>query len=226
MKNNFDEEQRAILILMALFKSTAFSKMQKSFGNLTTCRVKGMNIVKEKVDEVTNPNTLKQQKQRKRFPTLMELAGALPEALSLGLAKRPQNNTPENYFMHLNRKAVEVTDELEKTVDYERLVLSQGNRMLPVRMSVTKDTEAGTLTFTIPQTNFKQHAAPDDVFYGVVLEKGWLQSECVELGKRSEDVAYTWTMPEEWSMDELEVYVFVTSADGKKASKTRHLKVS
>ena len=226
MKNNFDEEPRDILILMALFKSTAFSKMQKSFGNLTTCRVKGMNIVKEKVDEVTNPNTLKQQKQRKRFPTLVELAGALPEALSLGMKRRPQNNTPENYFVHLNRKAVEVTDELEKAVDYERLVLSQGNRMLPVRMSVTKDTEAGTLTFTIPQTNFKQHAAPDDVFYGVVLEKGWLQSECVELGKRSEDVAYTWTMPEEWSMDELEVYVFVTSADGKKASKTRHLKVS
>ena len=154
MKNNFDEEQRAILILMAIFKSTAFSKLRKSFGNLTTCRVNGMNVVREKVDEVKNPNTLKQQKQRKRFPTLMELAGALPEALSLGLAKRPQNNTPENYFMHLNRKAVEVTDELEKTVDYERLVLSQGNRMLPVRMSVTKDTEAGTLTFTTCSTGW------------------------------------------------------------------------
>lgn len=40
---------------MAIFKSTAFSKLRNSFGNLTTCRSKGQNIVKEKVTTVFNP---------------------------------------------------------------------------------------------------------------------------------------------------------------------------
>ena len=144
--------------MMAIFKSTAFSKLQKSFGNLTTCRVNGMNIVREK------PNTLKQQKQRKRFPTLVELSVIFSEAVNAGLVQRPRNNSAENYFVHLNRKAVEVTDELERVVNYEELTLSKGNRALPLRMSVEKDAEGKTLTFTIPQVNFRQHAAPDDVF--------------------------------------------------------------
>lgn len=212
--------------MMAIFKSTAFSKLQKSFGNLTTCRVNGMNIVREKVDEVKKPNTLKQQKQRKRFPTLVELSVIFSEAVNAGLVQRPRNNSAENYFVHLNRKAVEVTDELERVVNYEELTLSKGNRALPLRMSVEKDAEGKTLTFTIPQVNFRQHAAPDDVFYAVVLEKGWLQSDFVELGRRDEEIAYTWTLPDEWSMDELEVYVFVTSADGRKASGTKYMKLS
>lgn len=211
---------------MAIFKSTAFSRVRKSFGNLTTCQVNGMNVLKEKVDQVKNPKTLKQRKQRKRFPTLVELAGIFAEALGVGLVKRPSNNSPANYFIHLNHEAVEVTDELEKVVKYEKLILSQGNRMLPLRMSVTKDAEIGTLTFTIPLREFTVHSAPDDVFYATVLEKALLQTDFVKLGTRNKDISYTWTLPEDWEMEELEVYVFVVSADGKKASQTVHMKVS
>lgn len=226
MFDNNLKQKKTILILMAIFKSTAFSRLRKSFGNLTTCQVNGTNVVKEKVDQVKNPNTLKQQKQRKRFPTLVELAGIFAEALSLGMVNRPENHSPENHFVHVNRGAVEVTDELEKVVDYERLVLSKGNRALPRQMTVVKEEEGNALTFTIPQRKFNAHSADSDVFYAVVLEKGWLESEVVELGRRSEEIAYTWTLPEDWSMEELEVYVFVASADGKAVSNTRHLKMA
>ena len=73
---------------MAIFKSTAFSKLRNSFGNLTTCRSKGQNIVKEKVTTVFNPRTLAQQMQRLRMKTLVDLCAVYEPVISIGFPQR------------------------------------------------------------------------------------------------------------------------------------------
>ncbi len=218
--------KRCVLVCMAIFQSTAFSKMRKSFGNLTTYRSKGKNIVKEKVTEVSNPKTLPQRKQRTKFPALVELSGVLSQALSLGFASRPKDYTPENYFVHLNKEAMSAGDDLEVMVDYEALVLSKGNRALPSEMSVSADAESHSLTFTIGMEEFVVHSALDDEFYATVLEKEKMQAKVFLLGTRAEVSEHVANLPASWDMEQLEVYVFVVSKTHKKASKTVYLTVA
>lgn len=69
---------------MAIFFSTVCKKIRKSYGTVTTYRVGGQNILKDKVFEVRNPKTLLQRVQRQRHATLVELAGVFCQATPLG----------------------------------------------------------------------------------------------------------------------------------------------
>lgn len=214
---------KTILICMAIFKSTAFSRLRKSFGNLTTCRSKGKNIVREKVTDVKNPRTLKQQKQRARFVVLVDLSGVFSPAVVLGFVTCPEECTPENFFVHLNQNMVEVSDDLEVTVDYEHLVLSKGKRAVPSEMSVSGDAESHVLIFTIVAEEFMSHSAPDDEFYAVVLEKEKKEVKVELLGERADISTLQIEVPGKWDMEQLAIYVFVLSKKHDKSSKTVYL---
>lgn len=58
---------------MAIFESTAFDRLRKSFGNLTVYHSRGQNILKGKVSEINDANTLEQQKNRRKMKTLVGL---------------------------------------------------------------------------------------------------------------------------------------------------------
>ena len=115
---------------MAIFKSTAFSKLRNSFGNLTTCRSKGQNIVKEKVTTVFNPRTLAQQMQRLRMKTLVDLCAVYEPVISIGFPQRERKYSPDNMFVKLNQKAVAVSEQMEVAVDYAQVLVAKGNRRL------------------------------------------------------------------------------------------------
>lgn len=210
---------------MAIFNSTAFSRLSKSFGNLTTCRTKGINIVKEKVTQVFNPRTLAQRKQRLRMKRLVGLCSMYDPVLGLGFPGRPANYTPDNMFVKLNQQAVVVSDELEVTVNYDRMLVSAGNRRLPeVRMSV--DETGSQLTFTHEAEEFMRHAADDDCLYAAVLEEKKLKLRVFVLNERKDTEAAVVDLPPGWEVDALCVYVFVLSKDGKSASASQCVKKS
>lgn len=205
---------------MALFKSTAFSKLRKSFGNLTTCRSRGQNIVKEKVSEVFNPNTISQQVQRNRMKTLVELGGVYAQPIGLGFPKRPREYSPDNMFVQLNKEAVEVSDELKVTINYKDIIVAKGNRELP-QVSVTLDTETSTLVFTVDQEESVRHAADDDVLYAAVLEQNLKRVKLFQVCERKTTTLESINLPAKWATDQLLVYVFMLSKDGKNASMSR-----
>lgn len=203
-----------ILILMAIFQSTAFSKLRNSFGNLTTYRSKGQNIVKEKVTEIKNPKTLKQQKQRTLFHMLVKLTEILSQPIALGLINKEEKQTPANYFVRLNKEAVTVDDKLQVTVDYENLCISKGLRAMP-DISAILNTEERSLEIQVETESFESHAADDDEFFCCVVEKAMMKSKLFLLGERSELSSKSLQLPEAWEVSKanLVVYVFCVSKD-------------
>lgn len=202
---------------MAIFKSTAFSKLKKSFGNLTACRSRGQNIVKEKVTDVFNPKTIPQQMQRKRTAKLVELCEVFDPVIAIGYPSRPSNYSVDNQFLHLNQLAVEVSEKLVVTVDYEKLVVAKGNRKLP-DITVAEDKENHQLTFTTKAEKFERHAAEDDRFYAAVLEQTYMKVKVFPLNERESTEPAVVEVPNGWNMEKLTIYVFALTKDRRQAS--------
>lgn len=204
---------------MAIFKSTAFSKLEKSFGNLTACRSRGQNIVKEKVSKVYNPKTIPQQMQRKRTAKLVELCEVFDPAIAIGYPSRPSYHSIDNQFLHLNQQAVEVSEKLIVTVDYEKIIVAKGNRKLP-DITVTADSENNQLTFTAVAEKFERHAADDDRFYAAILEQNRMKLKVFPLNERESTEPAVVEIPNGWNVGDLTIYVFALTKDRKQASRS------
>lgn len=211
---------------MAIVDSAAFTEMRKSFGNLTTCVSNGQTIVRKKVTKVKNPRTLLQQKQRTIFPKMQEWAYTLSAVLEVGYPSYPRVMSREDYFLSLNKGVASADDDLSVTINYSKLVLSKGCRALPETASVTADADSHSLMFSFTEEEgYVAHSASNDLFYAVVLETEKLKAKMEQLGERSGLDSAMMTIPASWNMEALEVFVIVTTQDGKKASKTLYLTI-
>lgn len=171
-----------------------------------------------------NPKTIAQLQQRVRLKRLVELCEVFDPVLGVGFPQRARHLTPDNVFVSRNQSAVSVDEKLEVTVDYERLVVSAGNRALP-EVRVTANAETQQLTFTQASEEFFRHAADDDCLYAAVLNKAAVRLKLFPLGMRKDTQPVTVSLPEEWDVADLVVYVFMLSKDRKQVSDSRCIAV-
>lgn len=210
---------------MAIFKSTVFSRLRKSFGNATTCFSRGQNILKEKVTMIRNPRTPKQLSQRGKMKVLVELSRIFGGVLKLGFPERPVTETAYNSFIRKNMQAVEISDELECTVNYEKLICSDGT-IADAKVAVTTDASKHQLTFTHQVAGFGALTQPTDRIYAVVLAKNEKKLELADLGMRNAKEPVVVTLTEISDTEGLAVYAFVVSENGQKASATQYVTIS
>lgn len=209
---------------MGIYKPTAISRrIKRSVDELTFCHVRGRNVVKTKIDE-NKSNTLLQQQQRRRWAEMQELDALFDEAVLIGFPSRAGHFTCHNAFVSANMGAVEVSDELEVTTDYTKIVCSQGRLRLPPT-TVTIDEEQHELTFSHQSGQRGKRSMPTDQLYAMVVEKKRLESELFMLNTRAELEPVVVALPADWSTMGLAIYVFVLSADGQKASNTGYLEI-
>ncbi len=210
---------------MAECKATAIArKLKKSAGEQTFCQRKGKTIAKMKIDE-NKSNTLPQQKQRARWKTLSELEALFDTVSIVGFPERPRNLTYHNAFMQANLDAVSVDDELKTSVDYAKVLCAKGRLTVPVT-TVTYDANARQLSFVHQAERKGRNKQESDMLYAAVAEKALGETELAELNRRGDSDPATFTLPEGWSKDELEVYVFMLSENGRKASDSKHLELA
>lgn len=222
-----------LLILMATFESAAFTKLRNSFGNLTACKHKGQNVVKEKITEVNDPNTLPQQMQRKRFPATVALAAAFSQVIAIGLrGYKLVKQTVENCFVQLNKACVTVNEEMEVSIDFERLVVSKGKRALLTVVETTLDVENRQLSVVFEteedEEEFVAHSSKDDLMFCYLVEKSTLKGKLSKVGTRaSMDGGFTVTIPRKWeaTADNIAAYFFCTDKKMKQASDTLYLEI-
>lgn len=205
---------------MAIFESAAFTKLRKSFGNLTTSFSRGRNILRIKTTTVKNPRTIDQQMQRARLKMLVQLSSAFRPAIQLGFPERPVVETPYNTFVRVNSEAVEVSEELEVTVGYENLLCSQGTRKVP-EIRAEYDTESHHLIFTHIAGSYGPDADAEDRIYAAIYEKTKNAMEVYPLGIRKDTEPSTVNLPSDWNTDNLVIYVFVLSKNKRIASATQ-----
>lgn len=212
------------IIAMTIVESPVFSTLKKSYGTVTLYGLNGQNIMRERKVDARNPRTLPQQKQRKKFPTLVELSALVSAAAAIGFPNCPQKCSPGNYFVSLNKGAVTVNDDLEAAIDYSKLILSKGCRAVAKQIEVTADAASHMLAFSITEAQgIVSHSNGDDIYYAVIIETDLQEMAMQALGERESLDAPTMNLPDTWDMNSLAIYVFTTSQNGKRASKTVYL---
>lgn len=209
---------------MAIFESAAFVTLKKSFGNLTTYRSRGINILRMKTKEVRNPRTPEQQIRRVRLGELARLSRGFRAAHAMGFPQRPLIETTFNTFVRLNTQAVAVNDDLQAMTDFSALVCAQGSRKVP-QVTVRISREDGQVTMNFEAGSFGPDADASDRVYVALYESGQNACEVYELGKRSELEGRVETLPKEWEAEQVHAYAFVCSAGKNIASKSKYITI-
>lgn len=173
-----------------------------------------------------NPNTLEQQKVRRRMAEGDVLYGMFAEAVNLGLRSPKRVWTAENYFKHMNvtEGRIEVDDDLKVTIHFEEVVCTKGKVRKADGMSVTLD--AGTRVVQLelaPEAEEGWRRLASDRVYALVGETVQMEAKLVEVGTRGEGGATSVSLRQRWDPEKVVVYVFVTTADGKQASDSEYV---
>lgn len=180
--------------------------------------------------------TEKQLRQQAVFRGYLDMETALSESIVVGfplntkhlqgrqLFKR-ENSKVRSITAVTNRKTVdgEETVEITYKVDYDLLVVASGSLKAP-NVMCNEDSEQETLTFTnkAPGT-FGYERNATDKLYAVVCDTAENMSDLVALGTRADETPVVYNLPDDFDINNLQVYVFATLANGKQASRSRHL---
>lgn len=213
---------------MGIYNDTSIAEeMRKSVGNQTFCTLNGQRIARKKIKK-NNSRTIRQQIQRKRFAVEKDLEVLFADALAIGFPGRPRTHQTWNAFSaaNLNERVIEVDDDLVATVNFEEIVCAKGRLRLPDHVSITHDTENNALAFTVTAEGNGAGRKDDDEVYALVVEKMALDSLLVNLGQRGDGGMASVDLKSGWEAANLAVYLFVVSADGRKASNSQYVVVN
>ena len=202
------------------------ARNRKSTGDQTFYQLRGQTVQRARVTP-RNPNTLEQQKVRRRMAEGDVLYGMFAEAVNLGLHSPKRVWTAENYFKHMNvtEGRIEVDDDLRVTIHFEDVVCTKGKVRKADGMSVTLD--AGTRTVQLelaPETTEGWRRQMSDRVYALVGETVQMDAKLVEVGTRGEGGSASVPVPS-YMTGGVHAYAFAVSADGKMASDSIYLPI-
>ena len=204
-------------LILAIFKMPFMHKLTQSMAENTYVRSKGKNIIKTKIDS-NKSNTLLQSIQRLKVQFIIKLCKALNAIIHVGFPERQRDFTPWNAFISTNMDAITVSDEMEASVAFSKLLVSKGSlEPLEGNISLTADADTGTLTFTHAAEEFGYGCNPTNVIYAAVLEKERMRSKLYKLMTREEDTTMEVSLPAGWKTENVAVYVFALSENRRKA---------
>lgn len=181
--------------------------------------------------DVHNPRTLKQRLVRARFAAAAEMFSPLTTFINVGLKIASDNAgrfglpiSPFNMAIKENfdNGAITFTDPTDPstlTIDYSRLILSKGSRLLPTGISVSAST-GGTNNIVVTWTdnsgitgNF-DFLAPNDLIFVAAYNPDKKLAVMSPYGtiQRLTTTA-TINYPANWSGDTVEVFLIATQED-------------
>lgn len=209
---------------MAIFNSYLLGKAKKSVGNITLRYVNPKNIAQAKVFSRKDNPTPEALDQRARVRVLGKLGRRLLPVIRKGFAGVGEGTT-SNAFMSENMGAVDVTAEHVATVDFGRLKVASGLQDEP-QVDVTFDAESSMFTFSQGSvTEEDGFCAANDKVYAVLVEGEMTKVKLVTLKTRGEGGVTSCALPLGWNLDNVHVYCFATTANGRMASDSAHVEI-
>lgn len=149
------------------------------------------------------------------------LGAVVKEVVDIGFPQRKRKLTGVNMFVHVNTQVwQELEDEI--AVDFSKLLLAQGSLLVPMA-TVELDSETNSVKFTCQKAEAEINAKVDDHIFGVVIDAKNGFCRCKELCERGTRGEHILTLPYTWAMNELQIYVFALSNDGKRTSKSVYI---
>lgn len=155
--------------------------------------------------------------QRMKFKRLIELSKGFAPAIHLGFPQRKRGLSPANVFMSLNKGICTVEEDNTVPVDYEQLLCAQGALVEP-EVTATYSASASKIMFENTSMEDFGYCNADDKTYAVLFNTQRSVCRIIPLRERGESGSTSASLPAKWEKDDLKVYVFATSANGKQAS--------
>lgn len=164
--------------------------------------------------QVYNPRTPRQQANRTLFKQMVCLAGTMKKALREGLHRSSMelHMTECNLFVKRNRDCFALDGEERMTVDWARLMVSEGTLAAP-QFEEPVVGEEGVVTFPFKPCGEDERASGDDAVYVYAYCPGAGEGRLsATTWRRNGEV--TLTLPEEWQGMEVHVYGFAADFKG------------
>jgi hypothetical protein len=199
-------------------------QMSGSMANFVTTRRGKQNIIRSKAFEPRDANSEAQQMQRSGFKLVVDvypMLGSIPEE---GFAQRDGDTTVYIAFMKANMPGAIDKSGDEVTLDFSKLIVSNGTLSRPVVTEATLDATGISLSY-LPMLKNKLNLPSDEVVALALLKSGELW---VERQPRGEAETDTLLIPvTNISVTDLEgVYLFVKRADGSKVSASIYVAIN
>ena len=209
---------------MAIFNSYLLGKARKSVGNVTLAYVEKRNIARAKVfarrDNATPP-VLTQRAKMRLLGSMSRLLLPITRVGFVGVGK----GSTSNAFVAQNMRAVNVDESYAATMDYDQMKVAAGILYPPI-VEVSFDDASGTFSFLQGiEEETAGYALSDDLVYAVLYETVLNRAKLFRLNPRGTGGSTAAKLPDGWSEENVKVYVFATSANGKMASDSQILTV-
>lgn len=197
---------------------------KRSVGNTVYYIRFGANLARRKpVPNENRKSSDEQLKRQRQFAVINVLGRKVKGVVDVGFPQRPRKWSGVNMFVHVNTGVWQESGD-EVAVDFSKLVLADGFLIEP-EVEVALNYEEGTLVFNAGAAEEEIDAQPDDRVMGVIIDAKNGFCRMRELFTRGAGGKYSFSLPQRWDMEALQVYVFALSRDGKQASRSHHLPV-
>jgi hypothetical protein len=193
--------------------NSPLGKIKQSVGNITFANWKGINVVKAKATEVSNPQTAAQLKQRAAMTFMVGISRPILSQINLFWSKLAVKMSQYNAFVKENlSKLSYVTDHWElPATDFK---LTKGTLLGLGTISAASSAAAGTVVVTLSE-------APDSLgytnnvnVYGVAMDVlGNVVSDVTEFGDANSLSGTTLTITNSTAVEDDVIQVFVWAYD-------------
>lgn len=207
---------------MAITQNPITGRMHGTLGNAVASKWKGRNTLRSKALTVANPQTDAQMKQRAKFKILTTLGKMLSNVIRTGFKETAVSVTQFNRFIAINSANDYLTWSIDRwSADPKALQLSDGSLDQTSITSVLATNNSDQVTVNFPTAVDGNKSANDKVICVIEgVDNGGMSIVSVS---RSEGNAKV-TMDKPVLSNEIyNVYLFFSSADGRKQSSTAYL---
>ena len=210
---------------MAIFNSFLLGQVSKSVGNVTMCQLRGESVARGKIKFRRDNPTPEVLDMRAKIRELGGLGKRLVPVIRKGFVG-VGGSTTSNAFVKMNLGAVDVTAEHVATVDFDRLKLASGV-LIPPSMTVTVDALGSQFTVSAAaQEAMSGFAALEDLLWLVFIDTDLRQAVMLNVGTRENGGMATFSLPENWTAEQVKAYCFATSENGKEVSDSKLLTIT
>lgn len=112
---------------MAIVQNPVTGRSKNAFANAIFTTLLGKNVMRSKPLQVANPQTIPQQKARKKITFLSEQGKDLKNVLEIGYKKAATGMYPRNMFTKENYSTVAVDNNLAVTQTVANVKISKGS---------------------------------------------------------------------------------------------------
>lgn len=193
---------------MAKYYGSNWGTIKNKVGNAVGAVWNGINVMRQWVPEIANPNTVKQQLTRTKFRTLGKLARTFRAALlqSFAHVNRMYHTTPYAMFVKANWDMVSVSSPDDVVVNYSRLKISEGGGQVPACGSIDNTGQHLSLSVPFEYDTHQVGSSSSDMIVGVFCNHELGQVLCRTAF--AEDGDFAIECPASWNGMDVHVYAF------------------